>query len=117
MSPRPSERLGAVDVEDDAGVGLAGDGEGDARGDVRLDHARDDVGRGALGGDHQVDADGSGLLRQADDVLLHLLRRHHHQVGQLVDDHRMYGSGRSPRRARALFMSARLRECSSSMSS
>ena len=68
------QRLRAVDVEDHPGVGLAGDGEGDARGDVGLDHAGDDVGRGTLRGHHQVDADGPRLLGQPDDVLLHLLR-------------------------------------------
>ena len=82
----PEQGLGPVDVEDHPGVGLAGDGKGDARGDVGLDHAGDDVGRGTLGGHHQVDADGPRFLGQADDVVLHLLRRDHHEVGQLVDD-------------------------------
>ena len=33
-----------------------------------------------------MDADRPRLLREADDGVLHLLRRDHHQVGQLVDD-------------------------------
>ncbi len=79
------QRLGAVLVEDHARVGLRGDGEGDPRRDVRLDHAGDDVRARALGGEQQVDADGARLLRQPDDRVLDLARRDHHQVGQLVD--------------------------------
>ncbi len=56
-------------------------------GKVGLDQAGDDVHRRALGGDDQVDADGTRHLRQAADVLLHLFGRGHHQVGHLVHDH------------------------------
>ena len=40
------QSLGSVHVEDDARIGLAGDCEGDPRGDIGLYHAGDDVGRG-----------------------------------------------------------------------
>src|SRR5919106_1552410 len=80
------EALGATAVEDHAAVRLAGDREGDPRGHVRLDHSGDHVHRGALRGQHEVDADGAGLLREADDGVLDLLGGDHHQVGQLVDD-------------------------------
>jgi hypothetical protein len=33
-----------------------------------------------------VDAGGAGELGDPDDRLLHVAGRHHHQVGQLVDD-------------------------------
>ena len=62
------------------------DGERDARRDVRLDHAGDDVHARALRGDDQVDADGAGLLGDAGDRVLDVARRHHHQVVELVDD-------------------------------
>src|SRR4028119_552964 len=41
-------------VHDDPRVHLAGDGKGDAAGDVRLDHAGNDVHARPLGGDHEV---------------------------------------------------------------
>ena len=62
-------------------------GEGDARGEVGLDQAGDDVDRRPLGGDDQVDAGRAGKLGEAADLALDLERRRHHQVGQLVDDH------------------------------
>ncbi len=87
MSPRPSRRLGAGAVEDGARVHLRADGEGDARGEVGLDQARDHVHRGPLRGDDEVDAGGARQLGQAADLALDLEGRGHHQVGQLVDDH------------------------------
>ena len=53
-------------------------------GDVGLDDAGDDVDGGALGGQHQVDADGPGHLGDAHDRVLDVAGRHHHQVVQLV---------------------------------
>jgi hypothetical protein len=41
---------------------------------------------GPLGREDEVDADRARLLRQPDDGVLHVLRRDHHQVGELVDD-------------------------------
>ena len=41
---------------------------------------------GPLRREHEVDADGARLLREADDRVLDRLRRDHHQVGELVDD-------------------------------
>ena len=61
--------------------------ERDARRNVGLDQAGDHVHRRALRGEDQVDAGGARLLRQARDQLLDLLADHHHQVGELVDDH------------------------------
>ncbi len=79
--------LGARLVEDDPAVGERGGGEGEPRGHVRLDQAGDDVDRGPLGGEHQVDAGGARQLGDADDGVLDVARRDHHQVGELVDDH------------------------------
>ena len=86
MSPRPSRRFGAVGVEDGARVHLGGQAEADARRHVGLDQAGDDVDRGPLRGQHQVDADGARHLRQPRDRLFHVGAVEHHQVGQLVDD-------------------------------
>ena len=79
------QRLGAVLVEDHARVGLRGDRERDPRRDVGLDHAGDHVHARALRREHEVDADRARLLREADDRVLDVGRRDHHQVGELVD--------------------------------
>src|SRR5205814_9449155 len=63
-------------------------------GDVRLDHPGDYVDGRALRREHEVDAGGTGLLRETDDGVLHLLRRDHHQVGELVDHDEQVGQGR-----------------------
>ena len=60
--------------------------ERDARRQVRLDQAGDDVHRRPLRREDQVDADGARHLREARDRLFDLVARHHHQVGELVDD-------------------------------
>ncbi len=78
--------LRAAGVEDDPAVDLRADSECDARRDVGLDKARDDVRRRALRGDDEVDADRAGELRDAADELLDLACRDHHEVGELVDD-------------------------------
>ena len=80
------ELLGAVGVENRPRVGLRRHAERNARRQVRLDQARDDVDRRPLRREDQVDADRARHLRQAADRLLDLVARHHHQVGQLVDD-------------------------------
>ena len=103
------QALGAGRVEDDAAVGLARDREGDPGGDVRLDHPGDHVHGRPLRGEHEVDADGAGLLREADDRVLDLLRRDHHQVGELVDDDEQVRELGSPRLRSARLSSWRLR--------
>ena len=80
------ELLGALRVEDRARVDLRRHLIADARREVRLDHAGDDVDRRPLRGDDEMDADRARLLRQARHRILDVLRRHHHQVGELVDD-------------------------------
>ena len=79
------QRLRPALVEDHPRVGLRGDGEGDPGRDVDLDRPGDDVGRRALGREHEVDAGRARLLGQADDRVLDLGRGDHHQVGELVD--------------------------------
>ena len=79
--------LGAVAVEDRARVDLRRHAERDASRQIGLDEARDDVDRGALRGEDQVNPDGAGHLREAADRFLDLVARHHHQVRELVDDH------------------------------
>src|SRR5262249_40365120 len=80
------EAFGAGHVEDDAAVGQRGNGEGDAGGDVRLDQAGQDVDRGPLGGDDQVDAGGAAHLGEAAEEGFDLVGGGHHQVGELVED-------------------------------
>ncbi len=83
---------------------LRGHLERDARRDVRLDQAGDDVDRRPLRREDHVHAGGARLLREARDQLLDLLADAHHQVGELVDDdddeRQRLGSGASasPRR-------------------
>ncbi len=84
--PLADQALGAGLVQDHPAVGQRGDREGHAARDVGLDDPGDDVDRGPLGGDHQVDADGARHLGDAHDGVLDVAGRHHHQVVQLVDD-------------------------------
>src|SRR5437763_10904407 len=56
------ELLRPLRVEDGARVHLRGHLIGDARGEIRLDHAGDHVDRRALRGHDEVDADGARLL-------------------------------------------------------
>ena len=56
-------------------------------GHVGLDDAGDHVDRRALGGDHEVDADGPGHLGDAADTGLDVAGGHHHEVGELVHHH------------------------------
>jgi hypothetical protein len=85
MSPCPEQRLGSVLVEDHPRVGLRGDGEGDPRRHVGLDHPGDHVDARGLRREHEVDADRAGLLGEADDRVLDVGRGDHHQVRELVD--------------------------------
>ncbi len=87
------ELVGADGVDDDPGVDLGRDAEGDAAGEVVLDRAGDDVDRRPLGGHDEVDADGPGQLGQPADEELDLLGADHHQLGQLVDDDDDVGEG------------------------
>ena len=85
--------LGARLVQDHAGVGDGGGGERHAGGHVGLDQAGDDVDGRALGGQHQVDAGGTGQLGDADDRVFDVARGHHHEVGEFVHDHQQVRVG------------------------
>ena len=76
----------AAGIENRAAVNLAGNGKRDSARDVRLNHARDDVDRRSLRRDDQMNARRARQLGQTADGFLHLARRDHHQIGQLVDD-------------------------------
>ena len=86
MSPLPSRLSAPLRVDDGARVDLGGEAEAHAGGHVGLDEAGDDVDRGTLRGEHEVDADGAGHLREARDRLFDVGAVEHHQVGELVDD-------------------------------
>ena len=58
--------------------------------------------RGRLRREHEVDADRARLLREADDRVLDVGRRDHHQVGELVDHAQDVRQRRLAARARAL---------------
>ena len=80
------ERLGATAIQDGAGVDLGGDLEADARRQVGLDEAGDDVRRRTLRSEHKVDAGGTGQLGDARHRGFDILRGDHHEVRHLVDD-------------------------------
>src|ERR1700722_16387971 len=73
-------------VEDDPAVGERRDRERQARRDVGLDDAGDDVDGRALGGDDEGNPDRPRHLGDPADRLLDVSCRDHHQVVQLVDD-------------------------------
>ena len=80
------QRLGAVLVEDHARVGLRADTAKAIRdGTLALIMPVMTSTRGRLRREHEVDADRARLLREADDRVLDVGRRDHHQVGELVD--------------------------------
>ena len=82
--------LRAAHVNDRPRVSHRGQRERHSGRDVGLDRAGEHVDGRSLCRQHQMDADSSGHLRQAHDVLLHFLLRGHHQVGKLInDDHDM----------------------------
>jgi len=78
--------LGAGLVQDDPAVGERGDRERHPARNVRLDDPGDDIDRGALRGEHQVDADRPGHLGDAHHRIFDVTSCHHHQVVELVDD-------------------------------
>jgi hypothetical protein len=78
--------LGALFAQDGAAVDPAGHGKADPGRQVGLDHAGDDIDRGALRGHDQVDARRAALLRQTLDQHFDFLADGDHQVGQFVDD-------------------------------
>ncbi len=83
-------------AEDGAGIDLRGDGEGDARREIRLDGAGDHIHRRPLRGHDDMDAGGARHLRQPLHGGLDLLACHQHQIRHLVDhddDHRQGGEG------------------------
>ena len=82
----PEQLFCAVAVENRSRVDLRLHAERDARRQVRLDQAGDDVDRRPLCREQQVHADRARHLRQARDRLFDVAARHHHEVGELVDD-------------------------------
>ena len=76
----------AAGVQNRPGIHLGGHRKSDSAGNVRLNHAGDNVYRRALGRNDQVHACGTGHLGQTADGVLHLILRGDHQIRQLVDD-------------------------------
>ena len=87
-------------------VGSAGHLEGDPGRQVALDQAGDDVDRRFLRSQNQMDTNRPALLGQPNDVLLDLLARGHHHVGDLVRDH--HDERHSRRNGVGLFLAFRV---------
>jgi hypothetical protein len=97
LAARPAEEhiaaaeqvLGASGVEHDARVCVRGDAEGDPCVEVGLERRGDDIGAGALGGEHEVDAHRARGGREDHQILLErltlLLVHHADQQCVLVD--------------------------------
>jgi hypothetical protein len=79
--------LGSLLAQDRSAVDLGGHLEGNAGREIRLDGAGDDIDRGALRRQNDVDAGRPRHLRQALDRALDVLARDHHQIGHLVHNH------------------------------
>src|ERR1035437_7870523 len=73
-------------IKNRPGIHAAGDLEGDARRDVRLDDAGDDLYGRPLRGDDAMDARRARHLRDARDGHFHIGGRDEHEVRQLVND-------------------------------
>ena len=85
MSPLPSRCSAPMTSRMVRRIHAGRHAEADARREVGLDQAGDDVHAGPLRGEHQVHADSARHLRQTRDGFFHVLAFEHHQVGQLVD--------------------------------
>ena len=74
-------------IKNRARVDLGRHLETEARWDVGLDQSRDDIHRGPLGRQNQVNTSRPGLLGNPCDELFNLFANDHHHVGELVDHH------------------------------
>ena len=81
------ELVGAGTVENGAAVDLRHHLKGHTRREVCLNRTCDNVGRGALRGNHHVHAHGTRQLRDAGDGQFHFLAGSHDEVAELVDNH------------------------------
>ena len=81
------EILGSDLIEDGTRVDIGGDGEGNSRGDICLDKSRDNIDRGSLGRENEMESDGSSLLGNTSHCCFDLfLVPTHHEVGEFIDD-------------------------------
>ena len=80
------ELLGTLFAQNGAAVNFGGDLKGDAGREICLDRAGDDIDRGALGGQNDVNAGGARHLCEALDGTFNILAGDHHEIGHLVDD-------------------------------
>src|SRR5215469_3388133 len=83
--------LGTGLVKNDPAIGKARSREREPRWDIGLNQAGDHIDTRPLGREHKVDARGAGELGNADDRVLHVAWRDHHQVCKLVHDHEQVG--------------------------
>ena len=87
------QRFGSTLVKNHARVHFCGNLESDTCGNIGLDQSGNDIDRGALRGQDQMDAGSPGLLRQPSDQFLDFFADYHHQVGEFVDDDDDEGQG------------------------
>ena len=73
-------------VQNGPRVNARGDRKRDARRDIRLDEAGNDIDTRALGCDNKMHTGCTRKLCDAANSLLHLVFRDHHEIGQLIDD-------------------------------
>ncbi len=89
--PHAEQGFGAALIQDGAGIYLARHLERDPGRDVGLDEAGDDIHRGALGRENEVNTGCPRLLGDTGDQLFHLLADDHHHVGEFVHHHHYVG--------------------------
>ena len=83
---RAQEFFRPVLIKDGAGIHLRRYLKRDARGEIGLDDARNDVHRGALGGEDQVDARRSRHLGQTRQGFFHVALGDEHQICQFINE-------------------------------
>ena len=78
--------LGALLAENGAAIDFRRYLKADAGREVGLDGAGNDVHRGSLGGEYEVDSGGAGKLGDAGDSSLDIVFGNHHEISQFIDD-------------------------------
>ena len=79
-----NQLVGTTAVENGARIDFRGHPESNPCGEVGFDDPRNDIDRRALGGDNQMNPNGTGQLGQASDRGLYFFSRSHDQVGKLI---------------------------------
>ena len=81
----------ALFAKDGAAINLGCDLEGNARREIRLDGAGDDIHRRPLCGHDHMDTRGARHLRQPLHGCFNVLAGHDHQIGHFINHHHNHG--------------------------